>query len=45
MPENKAVALERLLGKLIHSAAPAISNSLTLLLQSGKNISEWKHTF
>ncbi len=43
MPENKAAGL----GKLIHAAAPDISNSLIFIvnfsLQSGKFISEWKH--
>ncbi len=46
VPENKAVDLDRLPGELIHAAAPAISISLTFILnlslQSGKFISEWK---
>ncbi len=45
LPENKAVDLDRLPVKLIRAAAPAISNSLTfilnLLLQSGKFISDF----
>ncbi len=47
MPENKAVGLDRLPGKLIRATAPATSNSLTFILnfslQSGKYFSERKH--
>ncbi len=47
MPENKAVGLDRLPGRLLRAAAPIISEPLAyvrnLSLQSGKFISEWKH--
>ncbi len=47
MPENKAVGLDRLPGRLLRAAALIISEPLVyilnLSLQSGKFISEWKH--
>ncbi len=47
MPENKAVGLDRILGRLLRAVAPIISESLAyilnLSLQSGKFISERKH--
>jgi hypothetical protein len=47
MPENKAVGLDRLPGKLLRAASPVISKPLAFILnislQSGKFISEWKH--
>ncbi len=47
MPENNAVCLDRLPGRLLRAAVPIISEPwahiLNLYLQSGKFISEWKH--
>ncbi len=47
MPENNAVGLDKLPGRLQRAAAPIISEPLayilTLSLQSGKFTSEWKH--
>ncbi len=44
MPENKAVALDRLPGRLLRAASPTISEPLAYILnpslQSGKFISE-----
>ncbi len=47
MPENKAVGLVNLPGKLLSAAAPMIAKPLAFILnlslQSGNFTSEWKH--
>ena len=47
MPENKAVGLDRLPGRLLRAAAPCISQPLTFIinlsLKTGKFVTEWKH--
>ncbi len=47
MPENKAVGLDKLPGKLLRAAASIIAQPLAFILnislQSGKFISEWKY--
>ncbi len=43
MPENKAVGLDRLPGRLLRTAAPIISEPLAYILNISKFISEWKH--
>ncbi len=47
MPENKAVGLDKLPGKLLRAAAPIIAQPLAFILnlslQSGNFINEWKH--
>ncbi len=47
MPENKAVGLDRLPGRLLRAAAPVIAHTLVYIfnisLQSGKFINEWKY--
>ena len=47
LPENKAVGFDKLSGKLLKAAAPAIAKPLSIILnlslQSGKFIADWKH--
>ncbi len=47
MPENKAVGLDKLPGRLLRAAAPVIAHPLAyifnLSLKSGKFINEWKY--
>ena len=48
IPENKATGLDKLSGRLLRAAAPVVAQPqafiLNLSLQSGKFITEWKHT-